>query len=102
MTVMFNNAEVIEMQVIVHLVPAVAQDLKEGSVRSEATSELRGALEDLGVELRPMHPGSLDLALGTTFSLEVRDPEQANTVVTRLQTLRGVKSAYLKPPPALP
>jgi hypothetical protein len=90
------------MQVIVHLVPDVAQEINEGNVQSATARELIGALKDLGVELRPVHPGSLDPALAATFFVEAKDLEDAQKLAARLQALGGTTAAYVKPPPAMP
>jgi len=90
------------MQITVHLAAAVAQEIIEDTACSADARTLMGTTHDLGVELRPMHPGSHDPALRTTFFVEVRDLQQAGRVVARLQALRAVRAAFLKPPPASP
>jgi len=88
------------MRVTVHLDPAVAKELSGGPPESAAAIEMTSVIRNLGMELRPVHPGSPDPALAATFFVEARDASHAAEAVTRLQAI-GAK-AYMKPPPAMP
>jgi hypothetical protein len=47
----------------------------------------------LGLQLRPLHPGSDDPELASWFVAEADDTE----VVSALQSMAGVDAAYVKP-----
>ena len=90
------------MQITVHLSPEVAEELNRGRAESAAASELMGVTANLGVKLRPMHPGSPDPAMASTFLVQANDAAHAREVVARLQDCMATKAAYVKPPPAMP
>lgn len=90
------------MQITVHLAPRVAQELKLGVAESGAAREIMSVAKDMGVELRPMHPGSTDPRMASTFVVEASDDEAAKRIAARLRELAGTEAAYIKPPPAPP
>jgi len=90
------------MKVTVHVSPDVADQLQRESAESPAANELMDAARELGVQLRPMHPGATDQALRSTFVVEAKDTEHAQQVVSRFQALSAAKAAYIKPAPEMP
>lgn len=63
---------------------------------------VHSALDALGVEMRPTHPGHPDPTLGTYFRIEVPPGKDPNEVTRTLIELDGVLSAYVEPQPELP
>lgn len=64
---------------------------------------LRRELEELGVVLRPVHPGTDDPLLAPYFAVEVEDDEElAERVLTVLRGSPVVDAAYTKPAAELP
>ena len=61
-------------------------------------SAVVAAAASLGLQLRPMHPGSDDPELASWFIAETDDSE----VVSALRLIAGVEAAYLKPADELP
>lgn len=57
---------------------------------------------DFGVELRPLHPGTLDPELQRYFTIETRDADTAQRLIERLSGAPGVEAAYIKPPEGPP
>jgi hypothetical protein len=61
--------------------------------------DLSRSLEQLGVRLRPVHPGSDDPLLAPYFNVEVpEDEELAARVLAVLEKSEAVEAAYVKPP----
>lgn len=90
------------MQVTVHLAPQVAQELKLGAVESTPAREVVSVAKEMGVELRPMHPGSTDPRMASTFVVEAKDDETAKQIAARLRGLEATEAAYVKPRPGMP
>jgi hypothetical protein len=66
------------------------------------TQELMRESEELGIALQPLHPGSTDPTLTPYFIAEVPDRMTAERQVTRLQKIRAIESAYIKPEDEMP
>jgi len=64
--------------------------------------ELQQISEELGVVLKPMHPGAEDTLLAPYFIVEVSDSAAAERVIARFQQHRAIEAAYLKPPDEMP
>lgn len=90
------------MRITVHLAPQVARELRLGSAGSAATQEVVSLTKELGIELRPMHPDSMDSGMASTFAVDATDEETAKHLVSRFQDLQATEAAYVKPPPAMP
>jgi hypothetical protein len=90
------------MRVTVQVAPALARKLRQGRKLGTACSQLRGVLNNLSVQLVPLHPGMEDETLGSYFAVEVPDFRTAETVVRSLRPCPGVRAAYVKPADALP
>jgi hypothetical protein len=76
---------------------------------SDATGRLGGmppdlaaAAADLGVDVRPLHPDTLDDELGRYFYADLPDDERADVIAARLGQVASVDAAYVKPPEGPP
>lgn len=64
---------------------------------------LQSQLEELGVALRPVHPGTDDPLLAPYFAVEVEDDEElVEQVLAVLRHSPVVEAAYTKPAAELP
>lgn len=89
------------MTVSVQVAADVARTLHGQAPASDSSRELSLALDELGVTLTPVYPGAEDRTL-EWFTIDVSDPVTAARVVSRLQGLAGVATAYFKPPDEMP
>jgi hypothetical protein len=75
-------------------------------VTADAADDGAAALDhlarELGVAIRPLHPGTDDSALRTYFTVEVPNAASAERVAARLRDSPAVAAAYVKPPDAMP
>lgn len=88
------------MFLTVHLTPAAAAALRQ--TRRARRAGLRKTLSDLGVDLKPLHPGTTNPDLAGQFYADV-DDAVADSVRDRLLKHPAVVAAYAKPagePPA--
>jgi hypothetical protein len=96
----------VSMRITVQLDPATARNFTQRSqrrVRAKGpTAELRSALNNLSVDLTPLHPGVDDETLGSYFAIDVPDSKTAEQIVRRLRPVRGIRAAYVTPADALP
>jgi hypothetical protein len=67
-----------------------------------ASEELLQAIAELGVAIEPVHPGSKDPHLINYFRVEATNRTDAVRLISRLQQIKAVESAYLKPEDELP
>jgi hypothetical protein len=88
------------MNVIVHLDPEVAKEIQAGGPQSPKANEVMNIAKSLGVKLQPVHPGSADPRLGSTFFVEATDAAHAAETVSQLQAA-GAR-AYMKPSAEMP
>ena len=86
------------MDVTIRTRPEAARGLHRRQPSTPASDELLQAAEELGVVLRPVHPGAEDPRLAPYFMVEVPDQATAERVTRRLQQCRAVEAAYVKPP----
>jgi hypothetical protein len=77
-------------------------NLEKRSQENEEARELSKAAEELGVELRQMHPHAKDPVLASYYVVEVSDSREAARVAERFRVCRAVEAAYVKPPDELP
>jgi len=70
--------------------------------RSRGMRELFRAAEELGVELKQMHPRVKDPVLASYYSVEVADPLEAERIAARFRVCRAAEAVYVKPPDELP
>lgn len=90
------------MQITLQLEAETAHQLRYRQPPNDATRELLSAIEELHVELQPIHAGLPDHELGKYFSVEVADGETGERVRETLASCSGVEGAYLKPADELP
>ena len=81
------------MRVTLKLAPAAAKRARTPRTRSAGHS----VLPWLTQPLQPVHPTTRDLTLGTFFTVEVDDAQQAARLVERLLQDPSVEGAYIKP-----
>lgn len=80
----------------------VAAALHHHRRKNRAARELMAAAEELGVELKPMHPETLDPALSRYFAVQLDDATTTGQVLTCLRNCAAVEAAYVKPIDELP
>ncbi len=85
------------VQVTVHLRPEAARTLQGERPAGVGAWGVLEAVGDLGVDLRPIHPGIADPELSTHFMVEVPDQSTAQRIVDRLSDSPVVTAAYIKP-----
>lgn len=81
------------MRVTLQLTPDAAKRARSVRTRS-AGSRVVPWLEQA---LQPVHPTTRDPTLGTFFTVEVDDPQDAAKLVERLLKDPSVEAAYIKP-----
>ncbi len=64
--------------------------------------DLAAAAADLGVDVRPLHPDTLDDELGRYFYAALPDADRADVIAARLGQVPSVDAAYVKPPEGPP
>jgi hypothetical protein len=82
------------MLITVHLTPPAAAAMR--GKWSTVESNLRETLDELGVQLEPLHPGVSDPDLAGQFFASV-DDASAEAVCIRLRGHAAVEAAYTKP-----
>jgi hypothetical protein len=90
------------VQIIVKVKPEDTQALQQGQAATEGARRLLHTAQELDVTLEPVHPGESDPSLAPYFAIEVADPDQAEKVRARFDSLNTTEAAYLKPPDYLP
>lgn len=86
----------------------VSLQLTDEAARALTTPSLRDAhplarlASELGIVLRPVHPGAFDALLQTFFVAEVPDGNRGDEIVQRLRAAPDVLGATVKPPDELP
>jgi hypothetical protein len=74
----------------------VARALRGGG-HDPSADELREVERAFGANLEPVHPGTADAALASSWTLDVSDPVRAAEAAERLRALDSVEAAYVKP-----
>lgn len=90
------------MQVIVYVRSEVTARLRPNEHDTSGTREIAEAAREMGIVLKPMHPGVNDQELARYFTVEVPDAKTAESVIARLRNSQAIETAYLKPSDALP
>jgi len=90
------------LYIILRLKESAIPAMHNRSPLTTETQELIKEAEDLGVALQPLHPGSIDPTLTPYFIAEMPDRMTAERLVTRLQRIRAIESAYIKPEDEMP
>ncbi len=91
-----------KIQVIIQVSTDVARILHQRGAPTTESKELFRITEELGVLLKPMHPGAEDPLLNQYFLVEVPDSATAERVIAHLRRSKAIEAAYLKPPDELP
>ena len=91
------------MKVTVQVKPdASRKSRKTKRSKGAAPKELLQAARELGVELKPMHPGEDDPELASYFTADVADADEAARVAEHLRRLDATEAAYVKPEEEMP
>jgi hypothetical protein len=90
------------MYITIQLQREAAQALQGQQPETKAAEQVLKAANELGVELKPMHPGATDPDLASYFFVEVPDAATAEKAVSRLSSCSAIEAAYLKPADELP
>jgi hypothetical protein len=80
----------------------VVLTLRKQQTLTRESEELLQAAKELGVKLKPMHPGVEDPHLVPYYMVEVADISRAEQVMDRFLKCKAVEGAYIKPPDELP
>ncbi len=99
-----TEKEQLPMLVTVQVSLEVARVLQGQSPPTGASQKLVETVEELGLELKPVHPGAEDPLLAPFFTAEVPDAVAVDEIIASLLQLESVEAAYVKPPaePAAP
>ena len=89
------------MQIIIQVSINVARALLQQTVATVDSKKIHRITKELGIDMKPLHPGVEDPLLAGYFFADVPDADTAR-VVARLQKSSSVEAAYLKPPDELP
>jgi hypothetical protein len=95
-----NNLNKVSLIVKVH--PNLAYALHRRQASKTKLKELLNLEKDLGIVLKPVHPGSKDPYLAPYFGVQVTDRATAERIIDRLQNCKAVEAAYFKPSEELP
>jgi len=90
------------MQLIVQMSEAELVGRASKTRKSRGRSSALEVAAELGVSLRPMHPGATDRTLASYFVADVPDMATGERIASRLRRSRGVQAAYVKPDDELP
>jgi hypothetical protein len=90
------------VEVIVKVSPEVGRSLQGHQSPTAGSEEILRTARELGVDLRPIHPGATDPYLAPFFYTEVADRATADRVIARFKQCQGAEAAYWKPEGALP
>jgi hypothetical protein len=90
------------MNVVIKVRRDIAINLENRHSQNEEARELFKAAEELGVDLRPMHPRVKDPVLSSYYVVEVSDYREAERVAERFRVCRAAEAVYAKPPDELP
>jgi hypothetical protein len=91
------------VQISVQVQPSAIPALRGSEPPSTEVQDLRSRLEELGVELQPVHPNVDDPLLAPHFTVEAPDDEElAAGLLAVLTESPVVEAAYAKPPDELP
>ena len=90
------------MNVVIKVWRDKVVNLEKRHPQNEEARELFKAAEELGVELRQMHPRVKDPVLASYYIVEVPDSREAERVAERFRVCRAVEAVYVKPPDELP
>ncbi len=90
------------MILTVQMTPAVARDLATGHAALAQSRRLHSIVSELGLQLKPLHPGTTDPDLATRFYVNAPDQHTAEEARRRIEESGVVEGVYVKPPDAAP
>ena len=97
------------MRVMIQLRQDVALDLQNRFSHANTTpkgkpesEQLLHAAAELGVRLKPVHPGQTHQLLAPYFMVETKDRKTAEQLISAFQQFDFVEAAYLRPEDELP
>jgi hypothetical protein len=90
------------MIVTIETKPAIARDLNKGRPTLAEAQHLRSIVSALGLQLRPLHPGTTDPELASRFYVTTPDQQAAEEARRRIEESGVVEAVYVKPPDAMP
>jgi hypothetical protein len=90
------------MRLMLQLTDEVARSLAGTSAATESARAVTTIANELGITLRPVHPGTQDADLRSYFAADVQDAAAAEQAAARLRANPAVTAAYVKPPDAMP
>lgn len=90
------------MEITVKTRPDIAGCLQRRRELTPEAKELLRKIQQLGVELHPLHPGTEDLELASYFRVVVEDETEATRITAVLRKHGGVEAAFVKPLDELP
>ncbi len=96
------GTETMVIEISMQVSPSVQVSLRQGEADTSASAEILAVVTELGLELKPVHPGTADPLLTRYFVIEVEDSTTAGRALARLQGCEGIEAAYVKPPDAPP
>lgn len=80
----------------------IAPELHQSRPDSHAAHELMQTIQQLGLDLHPLHRGTSDATLAQFFIAIAPDDSDIAQVLAQLRACEAVESAYVKPPDELP
>ena len=86
------------MFIIIRLRSDAVALIQKKSPLSPESEKLLKTLDDLGIVMKPMHPGSSDPLLTPYFLIEAPNQDVADKIINRLRSSVFVEAAYVKPP----
>jgi hypothetical protein len=89
------------VSLIIKVHPDLANAVHHRQVPNTKLKELLDVEKELGIVLKPIHPGAKDRSLSPYFSVNLSDRATAEKMISRLQKCKAVEAAYFKPPAEL-
>jgi hypothetical protein len=85
------------MYIVIRLRSDAVDSLQKKIPLSPESEKLLKTIDDFGVVIKAMHPGSTDPLLAPYYLIEAPNQEFAEKIVNRLRTSAVVEAAYIKP-----
>jgi hypothetical protein len=76
--------------------------LQTGQPATTALQQFLTIINELGGELRPIHPGAKHPFLAPYFTVKMSDPALATQLIRRLLNCPIIEAAYVEPPAERP
>ena len=85
------------VSLIVKIHPNLAPAAHRRQASSTKLKELFDVEKELGIVLKPVHPGLKDRHLSPYLNVRLSDRATAERIINRLQNCKAVEAAYFKP-----